>query len=251
MSQRVYFISDVHLGVPNGRRTPDAHQDALIAFLRHIESGNELFIVGDLFDFWFEYRSSVPTIGARVVFELYALVQRGVRVSILPGNHDIWLGSYLEDEVGLNVLSNPVELELQGKRLHVTHGDEFNATLQFKVSRAILNNPVCIRLFRLVHPDLGVALGRMMSNASDSKAQVIPRNDRAIYEIAAERLIQAGSDIVVSGHYHKGIVMDIFDGRLVVLGNWVRSDTYGVMENGQIELMRWVGDRGVPAESER
>ena len=251
MSERVYFISDVHLGVPNGRRKPDVHQDALISFLRHIDSNDQLFIVGDLFDFWFEYRSSVPTIGARVIFELYGLVQRGVQVSILPGNHDIWLGSYLSDEVGLKILENPVEVELQGKRLHITHGDEFNSTLQFAVSRAILRNPVCIRLFRLIHPDLGVALGRMMSSGSDARAKVVPRNDRGIYEIAAERLIRAGNDIVVCGHYHKGIELDVCGGRLIVLGNWIRSDTFGVMENGKIRLMQWTGSEDEPFRGDR
>lgn len=248
MSDRIYFISDVHLGIPHGRRSPGEHQDALIPFLRHIERGDRLFIVGDLFDFWFEYRSSIPRTGARVIFELYAMVQRGVRVSILPGNHDIWLGSYLSDEVGLEILENPVEMDLQGKRMHVTHGDEFNADWQFRVSRAILKSPLCIRLFRLLHPDLGVVLGRLTSGASDARARHTPREDRQVYQRAAERLIMSGVDIVVSGHYHKVIDRDVLSGRLLVLGNWLRSDTYGLMENGEIRLMRWLGDRGERVE---
>lgn len=246
MSDRIYFVSDVHLGIPNGLRSPDDHQDALISFLRHLDPNDELYIVGDLFDFWFEYQHSVPRTGARVIFELYGVVQRGVPVSIFPGNHDIWLGSYLIDDVGLQLCESPTEVELQGKRVYVTHGDEFNASIQFKVSRAILKNPFCIKLFRLLHPDLGVVLGRTMSAVSDARARAVPCDDRGVYEIAADRLIQSGNDIVVCGHYHKGIVLDIFEGRLVVLGNWLRSDTYAVMEDGKINLMRWNGDSGEP-----
>lgn len=249
MADRVYFMSDAHLGVPNERRSAEDHQDALISFLRHVgDTGRELYIVGDLFDFWFEYRSSIPTTGARVLFELYALVQRGVRVVILPGNHDIWLGSYLSDQVGLEVRSNPIEIGLDGKKLFVTHGDEFNADLGFSISRMILKNSLCIRLFRLLHPDLGVALGRWTSHLSDERARLVARDDRRVYETAAEKLIREGHDIVVCGHYHKAIDLKIRDGRLIVLGNWIRSDTYAVMENGDIRLMRWMGDRGEPVE---
>lgn len=246
---RTYFISDVHLGVPNGRRDPAAHQDALISFLRHVgETGDRLYIVGDLFDFWFEYRSSVPSTGARVVFELYALRQRGVDVVILPGNHDIWLGDYLRNEVGLDVRDNPIEVEIDGKRLYVTHGDEFNADWQFDLSRAILKSPLAIRLFRLLHPDLGVALGRWTSQFSDARARATPRDDRGVYEQAASDLILNGHDVVICGHFHNGIDKQILAGRLIVLGNWLRSDTYAEMADGEIRLMRWLGDRGEPVE---
>ena len=247
MSERVYFISDVHLGVPDGKRNAEQHQDVLIGFLRHVgETGGKLFVVGDLFDFWFEYRSSIPTTGARVIFELYALVQQGVEVVILPGNHDIWLGDYLRNQVGLEVCDNPLEIELQGRRFHITHGDEFGADWKFTLSRAILKSRLCIWLFRLLHPDLGIRLGRMTSGVSDARARITPRNDRRIYEKVAEKLIQDGNDVVVCGHYHHGIDMDIYGGKLIVLGNWLRSDTYAELENGEIRLMRWLGDHGEP-----
>ena len=250
MADRVYFISDVHLGVSNEKRTEDAHQDALIAFLRHFEAGDRLFIVGDLFDFWFEYRSSVPTTGARVIFELYVLGQRGIQVVIMPGNHDIWLGSYLREQVGLDVQSNPLEIELQGKKLTITHGDEFGADWKFWISRAILKSRLCIWLFGLLHPDLGVALGRRTSQVSDAQSRATPSSDRKVYETAAEKLIQAGHDIVLCGHFHSPVDLVIMDGRLIVLGNWLGSDTYAVMENGDVRLMRWVVDHGEPFDSE-
>ena len=103
-------------------------------------------------------------------------------------------------------------------------------------------------MFRLLHPDLGVAFGRWTSHLSDERARLVARDDRRVYETAAEKLIREGQDIVVCGHYHRAIDLKIRDGRLIVLGNWIRSDTYAVMENGDIRLMRWMGDRGEPDE---
>ena len=251
MPDRAYFISDVHLGLPNGKRSAREHQDVLIRFLRHVgETGNELYIVGDLFDFWFEYRSSVPRIGARVLFELYGLVQKGISVAILPGNHDIWLGSYLSEEAGLSIEMNPVVKNVQGRRLYITHGDDWKRSLSFTVSRAILNSPLCIGLFRLVHPDLGVALGRLTSKLADASkaASTRPREDQKIYIPVAERLIEEGNEVVVCGHFHQAMCVQIGGGQLIILGNWFRSDTYAEMENGQIKLMHWNGDEGAAVD---
>ena len=250
MLGRIYFISDVHLGVLDGRRSPEDQQDALISFFRHLETDDQLFIVGDLFDFWFEYRSSIPTTGARVIFDLYALRQRGVQVTILPGNHDVWLGSYLRDQVGLEIQTNPLELEVQEKKLFITHGDEFGAGWRFRLSRAVLKNRFCIWLFHLLHPDLGVLLGRWTSQLSDAQSSATPEDDRSVYLEAAAELIYAGHDIVVCGHYHNGVNCEVVGGRLIVLGNWIRSDTYAVMEDGDIQLMKWLGKRGEPFDFE-
>lgn len=250
MLGRIYFISDVHLGVLDGRRSPEDHQDVLISFFRHLETNDQLLIVGDLFDFWFEYRSSIPTTGARVIFELYALGQRGVQVTILPGNHDVWLGSYLRDQVGLEIQTNPLELEAQGKKLFITHGDEFGADWRFRFSRAVLKSRLCIWLFHLLHPDLGVVLGRWTSQLSDAQSSATPEDDRSVYVEAATELIYAGHDIVVCGHYHNGVNREVEGGRLIVLGNWIRSDTYAIMEDGDIKLMKWIGQRGEPFDPE-
>jgi len=86
----------------------------------------------------------------------------------------------------------------------------------------------------------------MTSGVSDAKARITPRNDRRIYEKVAEKLIQGGNDVVVCGHYHHGIDMDIYGGKLIVLGNWLRSDTYAELRGGEIRLMRWLGDHGEP-----
>ena len=145
--KRIYFISDVHLGAPRAARPSREQESALIGFLRSIRhDAGVLYILGDLFNFWFEYRTVVPSCGARVLFELYNLVQAGTRVVYLPGNHDIWLGPYLSEEVGLELLGGPTVVSHQGRRLFIAHGDEFGTAATFRFSRAILKNPVCIAL---------------------------------------------------------------------------------------------------------
>ena len=239
---QVYFISDAHLGAPNPVRRHRAQEDALIGFLRSIrDDADVLYVVGDLFDFWFEYHSVVPVHGARVLFELYGLVQAGVRVVYLPGNHDIWLGAYLQEQVGLELTDGPIEVVHQGRRLFLAHGDEFRGDLKFWVSRAVLKHPVCIRLFRWLHPDLGAFLARRFSRFSDHRGRRRPDVDPNVFLTAAEEKIAAGADLVICGHYHRVLQQAIGAGRLIILGDWVKLDTYAVLADGEIEVKRWEG----------
>ena len=165
---KVYFISDAHIGGGKFIRPPRVREDALIGFLRAIRKDAEcLYIVGDLFDFWFEYRSVIPAHGARVIFELYHLVQSGTRVIYLPGNHDSWLGGYLSEEVGAELPGPFCDVSHQNRRLYVTHGDIFQQNWKFELRRRILSHPFCIALFRWLHPDIGAYLARFVSRSSD------------------------------------------------------------------------------------
>ncbi len=250
LSKPVYFISDIHLGEPYPQRNPREKEDALIAFLQHVrERADTLYIVGDLFDFWFEYKRSVPTTGARVVFELYAAVQGGLRIVSLPGNHDIWIGDYLSRQVGLELPGGPVDTEIQGRRVLIAHGDEFREDLPFRISRGILKSSFCIRLFSWIHPDVGVRLGRWTSHLSEARTGNTHVHNRRVYTKAANRLLAGDADVVVFGHYHAPIVEQLDGGTLIVLGDWVIEDSYAVLEDGTFRLMRWENGKGVEVSS--
>lgn len=238
--KRVYFIGDVHLGIRDAPRSGAEQERALTAFLRAIRDDAEtLYIVGDLFEFWFEYRTVVPTLGARVLFELYALVQAGVRVVCLPGNHDIWLGPYLAEQVGLKLPGGPITVTHQGLTLHIAHGDEFRTDWKFRISRAVLKNKICIALFRLLHPDVGACLACLVSRISASFILSRSVSSPDICLSAAKAKIAEGVDIVLCGHYHRPLLKTLDGGTLVVLGDWVSADVYAVLENGKIELKKW------------
>jgi UDP-2,3-diacylglucosamine hydrolase len=232
------------LGSPKSRRSEKEKQDALIDFLRAIQSDAEvLYIVGDLFDFWFEYRSAVSSTSARVVCELYALVQSGVRVVYIPGNHDLWPGHYFSDQLGIELPGDPVTATHQGKKLHLTHGDSFRTDWKFKLSRYILKHPFSSALFRLLHPDLGNWLARRTSNYSELRTKVnnkqVIQHANTVYRVGAEKIINEGVDIVISGHYHHLKKVAIQKGTLVILGDWMRYDSYAVLENGNISIHQW------------
>ena len=243
-SDRIYFISDVHLGLDAPHPSEREKEDTLIAFLRSIRADAEvLYILGDLFEFWFEYRTAVPTAGARVLFELHALVQSGVRVVYIPGNHDIWLGPYLTEQIGLECTEGPITVVHHGRTLHLAHGDESRTDRLFRASRAILRNPTCIDLFRLLHPDLGALLARWTSRVSAYHARFnpCPGLDRPLAH--ARHVISQGTDFFLCGHFHRVLKEEVDGGTVVFLGDWLRgSGTYAVLEGGTIDLRTWPDD---------
>ena len=237
---RIYFISDAHLGTRLSGRSNRDQEESLVTFLRSIRKDAEvLYIVGDLFDFWFEYRTVVPARAGKVLFALHALVQNGVRVVYLPGNHDIWLGDYLSEQVGLHLPGGPVAVEHQGRRVYVTHGDELRENWKARLKRWILKNPVCIVLFRLLHPDLGAFLASTTSRLSNYRSRSIANPTREIPVPVIRAKITRGFDIMVCGHFHRPLQARMDGGTFVVLGDWLYDDHYAVMENGEISLKKW------------
>lgn len=232
------------MGSPTKRRSNTEKEDALIDFFRAIQNDAEaLYIVGDLFDFWFEYHSAISSTSARVVCELYMLVQKGVRVIYIPGNHDLWPGRYFSDQLGIELPGDPVTVTHQGKKLYLTHGDTFRTDWKFKLSRYILKHPLSIALFRLLHPDFGHWLARITSNYSERRTKVnnrhIIKRAKSVYAAGAEKIINTGIDIVICGHYHHLKYLTIQNGTLTVLGDWMRYDSYAVLENGNITIHQW------------
>jgi len=261
--EKIYFISDVHIGSPGMGDATRGREDVLIDFLKAIRrDARALYIVGDLFDFWFEYRTTIPSSGARVLFELYNLVESGVRVIYLPGNHDLWPGEYFSGQLGVELPGGPITVNHQGLRIHIAHGDEIRTDWRFRLSRGILKNRFCVGLFRLLHPDLGAILARYTSRLSEYRIRRRGSGNRDILYRAAREKIAHGADIVIHGHYHFTLharvggspgdqavtrmrTGDRADagsertGELVVLGDWIQQCTYAVLENGGIRLDKW------------
>ncbi len=258
---RIYFISDVHIGAPDIGDGAREREDVLIDFLKSIRPcARALYIVGDLFDFWFEYRTTVPSNGARVLFELYNLVESGARVIYLPGNHDLWPGEYFSGQLGVELPGGPITVSHQGLKIHIAHGDEIRTDWRFRMSRGILKNRFCMSLFRLIHPDLGAVLARYTSRLSEYRIRRRGSGNRDILYKAAREKIAQGVDVVIHGHYHFSLHARVGgpadgqadptmrprddaraerSGELVVLGDWIQKCTYAVLENGKIRLEKW------------
>lgn len=242
---RILLFSDAHLGM--GPPEEEALKvRRLHSFLDAAEgSCDQLFIVGDLFDFWFEYRHAIPKDYFSVLARLHQLARGGLPIIYLGGNHDFWIGDFLQREIGIEVHQEPLERMLQGRRTFLAHGDGLaRGDRAYKILKRILRHPVPIALFRLVHPDLGIALARRTSHTSHSYTKERETLVEGMLEEVAEERFREGYDLVVFAHLHRPLHRAGPGRDLVILGDWVTQFTYAVIENGTIRLERWTGGTG-------
>jgi UDP-2,3-diacylglucosamine hydrolase len=237
----VIFISDAHLGARTG---PEQRAAWLVRFLESLPDGiGGLLIVGDLFDFWFEYRHAIPKAHFSVCRALAEITRSGVPVLYFGGNHDFWAGSYLRDELGLLVADGPQSLEIQGRRIFVAHGDGMGSgDIGYRLLKAILRNRVCIALYRWIHPDLGVPIAHRIS--SISRRHTLPREvllPKLVRDIARPHLAE-GHDAVVIGHVHEPVHLRLPNGEFLILGDWIENFTYATLEQGRFALLRFHAD---------
>ncbi len=237
-----YFISDLHLGA-RYRGMPAERETWLLRFLREeAQRASHLFILGDLFEFWMEYRSYVPKSHFRVLAALETLARSGVEVHYLAGNHDFNLGAFFRDQLGLQVHPDELRIELQGKRLLLLHGDGLAASDgRYRIMKRVFRNPLSNILFRLVHPDWGMGLANALSGLSRDQHGNRPRKMDE-YEAAGRALLARGDcDIVMHGHTHAAFVKDVPEGIYVNSGEWLYGMRYAVMENGACRIERYAG----------
>jgi UDP-2,3-diacylglucosamine hydrolase len=234
---RYYFISDVHLGYgpPAEDRAREARLvlllDEILVQARDGDVGG-LFIVGDLFDSWFEFSSVVPRRHVRTIAAL-ARIAELVPVEYLMGNHDFGHRNYFEKELSIPVHRGDIERTLLGKKFYIAHGDGKAANdTGYLILRKILRNPFLQGVYRLVHPDLGIRFAEWISGRS----RVYTDQRDALHKVDglrtfAEKIIaENGIDFVVMGHRHAPQLIIVEKGTYVNLGDWIHSYTYGVFD---------------------
>jgi len=236
----VYFLSDAHLGAAPPEREAD-RVARLHDFLNSLPGrADALFIVGDLFDFWFEYRSAIP----RRYFDTLAVLQRvreaGIEITYLNGNHDFWLGRFLVETVGVRTHHGALALECQGRRIWLHHGDGLvGGDLGYRLLKRVLRHPASVALFRLLHPDLGLPFARWVSRFSrEARDERRFDGDRLWREIAEPRFA-AGFDAVMVGHFHHAYERREGGREFFVLGDWIRHFSYVALEQGRLRLEVW------------
>jgi UDP-2,3-diacylglucosamine hydrolase len=237
-----FFFSDVHLGLGD-RVAEKAKEDRLLGFLEEIRPDTELlFIVGDLFDFWFEYATVIPRGFHRTLAALQSFTDAGKTIHYLVGNHDCWMGDFFEKEIGVNMHRDPFGIVVQEKRVFVHHGDGLaDNDIGYRLIKPVLRNPIAVRAYRWLHPDIGVRLARGTSRTSRDYTTNKHYGEESGMLRHAQRLIAAGAQIVVMGHHHRASRVDTGGGVYINLGDWITSHTYGVMNNGMIQLVAWNG----------
>ena len=233
-----YFLSDLHLGAyPEGEKSSIP---MLMDFLGHVESRRaSLYIVGDLLDFWFEYRSVVPRRPFRLLARFKAMVENGCRVTYIAGNHDYWLGDFLRNEVGLDTCSDLVDTTIDGKRFFISHGDGIATTgdLGYRVLKGVLHSPISTAAFRMIHPDVGIGLARLFSRMSRRRSS--QNHDHPDLDDFVRGRADKGYDYVVLGHLHRPKLFDVEDTTCLVVGDWIEYFTYGLFSEGKLTLNEW------------
>jgi UDP-2,3-diacylglucosamine hydrolase len=245
MDMRPFLIvSDIHLGA-----VAPATERAFRHFLAEATPGSSgLLINGDLFDFWFEYRSVIPRVHYRVLAALADVVDSGVPVSFVGGNHDAWGGAFLRDEVGVKVLNGPLEMELAGRRTLVAHGDGVGTgDLGYRALKRVIRHPVTVGAFRVLHPDWGWWIANRVSSTEDkaefSDAAAAGRASYIRRWAVGELERDSDLTLVVAGHSHVPVVEEVFPGRFYAnSGDWVHHRSYLELTPGAPPLLReWSG----------
>lgn len=236
----VYFFSDVHLGLGN-RDEERRKEDRLLTFLRTILPTTEsLFVVGDLFDFWFDWRTVVPRGFHRTLTMLQEFTDRNIPVHYVAGNHDYWIGEFFRDELGMILHFDPFDITVGEKRVHIHHGDGLAQNdLGYRMIKPVLRNSLAIRLYGLLHPDLAVRIARGSSRTSRAyTSEKDYGEEEGMMQYAAGK-IREGIDIVVMGHRHQSQLEQVGRGVYVNLGDWITNHSYAVLNDGTIMLRTW------------
>ncbi|MEA1928028.1 MAG: UDP-2,3-diacylglucosamine diphosphatase [Candidatus Auribacterota bacterium] len=231
-----YFISDAHLGI-----NIPGHEDReaiLCKFLREIAPrADHLFIVGDLFDFWIEYRWALRPDYFPLLHHLRTLVETGTEIHYCLGNHDFAMGGFMEEKIGIKIHPEGFKGVIQGKKLLVTHGDELRGS-QFL--RRVLRNPVLQSLYKIIHPNIGVPLGEFFSGLSRDHFKTYA--DEGIledYRQSARRILASGYDIFIFGHTHVPELIRFDEGIYCNTGNWISRYSYVDLSGGKINLRKY------------
>lgn len=244
-SKKIYFASDFHLGAPDYASSRQ-REDKIVAWLNHIESDcKELFLVGDIFDFWFEYKSAVPKGYARLFGKIAAFTDQGIPVHLFCGNHDMWMFGYLEQELGVILHRDEFQFERNGKKFFVAHGDGLGpGDNGYKFIKKVFRNPLSQWAFARLHPNFGIWLASYFSktsrasNASEDALYVGTQREW-LYQFVANEHKQLNADIYLFGHRHLPLKFEIQGSFYYNLGEWLNYFTFGSFDGENFLLQTW------------
>jgi len=244
--EKIFFLSDFHLGAPNAAKSLEREKN-IVRFLDEIKmEATEIFILGDLFDFWYEYRRVVPRGFVRILGKLAELTDKGIRIHFFVGNHDMWMKDYFQKELNIPVYFEPQPFEYQGKRFLIGHGDGLGpGDKGYKFIKKIFRNPTCQWLFGILPPAVGIGMADYFSRKSRAQTGMtdeafLGEDKEWLVIYSKEILKQQHFDYFVFGHRHLPLDIKLSENsRYVNLGDWIKYNSYAVFENGELSLRHY------------
>lgn len=242
----IYFISDAHLG-SRVVTDPRAHEKKLVDWLDKVKTdAKAIYLMGDMFDFWFEYRTVVPKGFTRFLGKLSELSDSGIDIHFFTGNHDIWTFGYFENEVGLQVHRKPETVTIGNKRFFLAHGDGLSAKEKgFELLRKIFHSTTCQKLFRYVPPQIGQEFGYRWSKRNRERILHLENNylgeEKEDLVVFAKKYAESHDiDFFVFGHRHVALDLQIRNQkRVIMLGDFVAIFSYGRFDGENFFLEYW------------
>ncbi len=253
--KKTYFLSDFHLGAPNYAASLE-REKKIVSFLDEIKNdAAEIFLVGDMFDFWYEYRKVVPKGFVRLLGKLAELSDAGIVMHFFVGNHDMWMKDYFQKELNIPVYFEPKEFERIGKKFLIGHGDGLGpGDHGYKRLKKIFRNPFCKWLFGILPPFIGMGLANYLSRSSRAQTgaseEIFLGEDKEWLIIYSKEVLKArlpdgqekNIDFFVFGHRHLAIDFRLNESsRYINLGDWIHYYTYAVFDERGLQLKSYLG----------
>lgn len=244
--KRIYFASDFHLGAPSFEASL-VREKKIVAWLDHIkDSAEEIFLVGDIFDFWFEYKRAIPKGFVRLQGKIADLTDAGIPVHVFTGNHDMWIFDYLPKELGVQLYREPITREFFGKKFFIGHGDGLGpGDRGYKFIKKVFANRFCQWCFARLHPNFGIWLASKSSQSSRAKTgsddeKYLGDENEWLVQFCKEILEKEHFDAFVFGHRHLPLEIELTPTSTYYnLGEWINYCTYLEVSASGVELKKW------------
>jgi UDP-2,3-diacylglucosamine hydrolase len=241
--KKIYFASDNHLGAPTAKESRP-REKKFVQWLDAIKHDAEaVFLLGDLFDFWFEYKYVVPKGFTRVLGKLAELSDQGIQIHFFVGNHDLWVTDYFEEELGITVHHKPKEFTFNSSSFLIGHGDGLGPNDKgFKRLKKVFTNPFFQWLYRWIHPDIGVQFAQYLSVknkviSGDEDVKFLGDDNEWLVQYSRKKLEEKHHDYFVFGHRHLPLDIALNEqSKYINLGDWIHYYTYAVFEEDTLIL---------------
>jgi UDP-2,3-diacylglucosamine hydrolase len=240
-ANKIYFASDFHFGVPDHALSRE-REDLVVSWLEEIrKDAAEIYLIGDIFDFWFEYSAVIPKGFIRFQGKLAELADSGIKITLFKGNHDMWMFDYFVKELGIQVISDELILERNGKKFYLHHGDGLGpGDAKYKILKKIFRSTFCQWLFARIHPNLGVGIAKKWSKhsrlQSNQKEEFQDLSKEWLVTYCKELLLKEHYDFLIFGHRHLPLDVRLGDSRYINLGEWMNFNSYAVFDGENLEL---------------